>query len=150
MLASLVRDLKQEYNGNRGAQFFDSQGELADHVVNYLHRRAEAVTEDRAVGEEVRSRLQQRLDHWELRRHTPGAVLGYRAARRQGEVSPLLKEPDGSRWQLMSCPTSLREVEPPIRLLFHGDATGADISSEPPFVPRPQPEGQDDNAQEMP
>ncbi len=150
VLASLVRDLKQEYNGNRGAQFFDSQGELADHVVNYLHRRAEAVTEDRAVGEEVRSRLQQRLDHWELRRHTPGAVLGYRAARRQGEVSPLLKEPDGSRWQLMSCPTSLREVEPPIRLLFHGDATGADISSEPPFVPRPQPEGQDDNAQEMP
>lgn len=137
VLAALVRGLKQEYNANRGAQFFDIRGELADHVVRYLQRRAEDITRDRHVGRELDSRLKVRLDYWERRRKAPGAVLGYRAARRQGDVTPLLKEPDGARWQLMTCPTSLREVEPPIRLMFVGDI-GQDLTSEPPFVPRPQ------------
>ncbi|MGW5444958.1 DISARM system helicase DrmA [Streptomyces asiaticus] len=142
VLAALVRGLKQEYNANRGAQFFDIRGELADHVVRYLQRRAEDITRDQHVGRDLDSRLKQRLDHWERRRKAPGAVLGYRAARRQGDVTPLLKEPDGARWQLMTCPTSLREVEPPVRLLFVGDI-GQDPASEPPFTPRPQSDTDD-------
>jgi hypothetical protein len=149
VLASLVRDLKQEYNANRGAQFFDTRGELADHVVRYLQRRAEGVTDDQRVGNEVRNRLDQRLDYWEQRRKAPGAVLGYRTARRQGDVTPLLREPDGTRWQLMTCPTSLREVEPPVRLLFLGD-TGQDHAAEPPFAPRPQTEEPNDDSREQP
>ncbi|MBT2524550.1 DISARM system helicase DrmA [Streptomyces sp. ISL-99] len=144
VLAALVRNLKQEYNGNRGAQFFDVRGELADHVVRSLQRRAEDITEDRRTGSDLGTRLGQRLDYWERRRKTPAAVLGYRAARRQGDVTPLLKEPDGSRWQLMTCPTSLREVEPPVRLMFVGDV-GQDLAAEPPFVPRPQTDTDDDH-----
>ncbi len=136
VLTALVRNLKQEYNGNRGAQFFDGRGELGDHVVQYLRRRASTVTSDRRVGQAVQEGLDARLDYWGGKRNAPAAVLGYRAARRQGDVTPLLKEPDGSRWQLMTCPTSLREVEPPIRLMFVGDA-GADDTAEPPFTPRP-------------
>jgi hypothetical protein len=40
----------------------------------------------------------------------------------------------------MTCPTSLREVEPPIRLIFT-DATGPEPDDEPPYAPRVQ----DDN-----
>ncbi|MFP8885769.1 DISARM system helicase DrmA [Streptomyces mangrovi] len=149
VLASLVRDLKQEYNGNRGAQSFDTRGELADHVVRHLQRRAEGVTGERRVGGKVRDHLDHRLDHWEQRRREPGAVLGYRKARRRGDVTPLLREPDGTRWQLMTCPTSLREVEPPVRLLFLGD-TGRDHAAEPPFTPRPQAGEPHDDPREQP
>ncbi|GAB1337225.1 DISARM system helicase DrmA [Streptomyces sp. E-15] len=143
VLAALVRNLKQEYNGNRGAQFFDTRGELADHVVRYLERRAKAVTQNRHVVSELGTRLGQRLDNWERKRKAPGAVLGYRSARRQGDVTPLLKEPDGERWQLTTCPTSLREVEPPVRLMFLGDLS-QDLTAEPPFTPRPQPDDTSD------
>ncbi|WP_406731773.1 DISARM system helicase DrmA [Streptomyces sp. NBC_01794] len=139
VLASLVRNLKQQYNGNRGAQFFDIRGELADHVVRSLQRRAEDVTDDKHAGAELVTRLKQRLDHWDLRRKAPGAVLGYSTASRQGDVTPLLKKPDGAGWRLMTCPTSLREVEPPVQLMFVGDV-GQDPVTEPPFVPRPQTE----------
>ncbi|WP_327273513.1 DISARM system helicase DrmA [Streptomyces sp. NBC_01224] len=142
VLASLVRNLKQQYNGNRGAQFFDIRGELADHVVRSLQRRAEDVTDDRHAGRELGVRLKQRLDHWDRRRKAPGAVLGYNTASRQGDVTPLLKKPDGGRWQLMTCPTSLREVEPPVQLMFVGDV-GQDPVSEPPFVARPQTDSTD-------
>jgi len=149
VLTALVRDLKQEYNANRAAQIFDVRGELADHVVRHLQRRAEAVTDDRRVVNEVRSRLDQRLDHWDQRRREPGAVLGYRRARRQGDVAPLLSEPDGVHWQLMTCPTSLREAEPPVRLLFLGDI-GQGHAAKPPFVPRPRSDEPSDASRETP
>ncbi|GAA1882099.1 DISARM system helicase DrmA [Streptantibioticus ferralitis] len=149
VLVALVRDLKQEYNANRGAQFFDTHGELADHVVRYLQRRAEAVTEDDRVGAELGRRLGLRLKEWERRRKAPGAVLGYRSTRRQGDVTGLLKEPDGSHWQPMTCPTSLREVEPPVNLMFVGDIA-QDATGEPPFTPRPCPSAATDDPQEKP
>ncbi|MFC8534746.1 DISARM system helicase DrmA [Streptomyces sp. NPDC057249] len=142
VLAALVRNLKQQYNGNRGAQFFDIRSELADHVVGSLQRRAEDVTAVQHAGRELGLRLKQRLDHWDRRRKAPGAVLGYNSASRQGDVTALLKKPDGGRWQLMTCPTSLREVEPPVRLMFLGDV-GQDPVSEPPFEARPQSDSAD-------
>lgn len=135
VLTSLVRNLKQQYNGNRGAQSFDIRGELADHVVRSLQRRAEDVTDNTHTAQELVLRLKQRLDHWDHRRKAPGAVLGYATASRQADVTSLLKKPDGTRWQLMTCPTSLREVEPPVQLMFVGDV-GQDPVTEPPFVPR--------------
>ncbi len=151
VLTSLVRNLKQQYNGNRGAQSFDVRGELADHVVRSLQRRAEDVTADRHAGDELGVRLKQRLDHWDHRRKAPGAVLGYGTAPRQADVTPLLRKPDGMRWQLMTCPTSLREVEPPVQLMFVGDA-GQDPVTEPPFVPRPRNDSADntDTPREQP
>lgn len=149
VLAALVRNLKQDYNGNRGAQFFDVRGELADHVVRSLQRRAEDVTQDRHARRELGDRISVRLDQWDQRRKAPGAVLGYTTAARQGDVTPLLKKPDGGSWRLMTCPTSLREVEPPVQLMFVGDA-GQDPVTEPPFVPRPPTDADDDTLREQP
>ncbi|GGP71239.1 DISARM system helicase DrmA [Streptomyces melanogenes] len=137
VLASLVRNLKADYNPNRGAQWVDRRGEVVSHAVRSLELRAQDVLVDRHVIDEVRTRLDARLDYWEQKRRAPGAVLGYRAARRQGDVAPLLLEPDSGPWRLMTCPTSLREVEPPIRLIFTG-AAGHEPDEEPPYVPRQQ------------
>ncbi|MFD9876642.1 DISARM system helicase DrmA [[Kitasatospora] papulosa] len=136
VLASLVRNLKPDYNSNRSAQWVDRRGEVVSHAVRSLELRAKDVTEDRRVVDEVGAKLDARLDYWERRRKSPGAVLGYRAARRQGDLTPLLLEPDDGRWQLMTCPTSLREVEPPIRLIFTDG--GGELADEPLYVPRPQ------------
>src|SRR5690606_12020189 len=140
VLASLVRNLKPDYNPNRGAQWVDRRGEIVSHAARSLELRAQDVLADRHVVDEVRARLDARLDYWEQKRRAPGAVLGYRAAKRQGDVAPLLLEPDCGPWRLMTCPTSLREVEPPIRLIFT-DATGPEPDDEPPYAPRVQ----DDN-----
>ncbi|MER5517605.1 DISARM system helicase DrmA [Streptomyces sp. NPDC002763] len=137
VLASLVRNLKPDYNPNRGAQWVDRRGEVVSHAVRSLELRARDVLDDRHVADEVRTRLDTRLDYWEQKRRAPGAVLGYRAARRQGDVAPLLLEPDSGPWRLMTCPTSLREVEPPIRLIFSGP-TGPEPDEEPPYIPRQQ------------
>ncbi|MFB7579962.1 DISARM system helicase DrmA [Streptomyces hydrogenans] len=137
VLASLVRNLKADYNANRGAQWVDRRGEVVSHAVQSLTHRAEDVMGDRHIANEVRARLDARLDYWDQKKKAPGAVLGYRSARRQGDVAPLLLEPDSGPWRLMTCPTSLREVEPPIRLILTGDA-GGDLSGEPPYAPRPQ------------
>lgn len=139
VLASLVRNLKPDYNPNRGAQWVDRRGEVVSHAVASLALRAEDVTLNRHIANEVRARLDTRLDYWEQKRKAPGSVLGYRAARRQGDVAPLLLEPDSGPWRLMTCPTSLREVEPPIRLILTGEA-GGDLSGEPAYTPRDQPD----------
>ncbi|MFI5567798.1 DISARM system helicase DrmA [Streptomyces sp. NPDC051740] len=140
VLASLVRNLKPDYNPNRGAQWVDRRGEVVSHAVRSLELRAKDVTDVQHTVDDVRTRLDARLDYWELKRKAPGAVLGYRAARRQGDVAPLLLEPDSGPWRLMTCPTSLREVEPPIRLIFTGPA-GHEPEEEPPYVPRQQTDG---------
>ncbi|TCR24008.1 helicase-like protein [Streptomyces sp. BK205] len=137
VLASLVRNLKPDYNPNRGAQWVDRRGEVVSHAVRSLELRAGDVLDDRHVVNELRTRLDARLDYWEQKRRAPGAVLGYRAARRQGDVAPLLLEPDSGPWRLMTCPTSLREVEPPIKLIFSGP-TGSEADEEPPYLPRRQ------------
>ncbi|MFG2977338.1 DISARM system helicase DrmA [Streptomyces sp. NPDC048331] len=139
VLTSLIRNLRPEYNPNRGAQWVDRRGEVVSHAVQSLALRAKDVTDNRHVVNEVRARLDTRLDYWEQKRKAPGSVLGYRAARRQGDVAPLLLEPDSGPWRLMTCPTSLREVEPPIRLILTGEA-GGDLSGEPPYTPREQPD----------
>ncbi|WP_437070724.1 DISARM system helicase DrmA [Streptomyces sp. enrichment culture] len=139
VLASLVRNLKPDYNPNRGAQWVDRRGEVVSHAVRSLELRARDVLADRHAADEVRTRLDARLDYWEQKRRSPGAVLGYRAAKRQGDVAPLLLEPDSGPWRLMTCPTSLREVEPPIRLIFAG-GTAPEPEEEPPYVPRQQEE----------
>ncbi|MGA5766551.1 DISARM system helicase DrmA [Streptomyces pseudogriseolus] len=139
VLAALIRNLKPDYNANRGAQYVDRRGQVVSHAVRSLELRARDVTADRHVVDEVRARLDARLDYWEQKRRAPGAVLGYRAARRQGDVAPLLLEPDSGPWRLMTCPTSLREVEPPIRLIFSGEPADGAAGDEPPYVARQQP-----------
>jgi len=143
VLAALVRDLEPKYNANIGAQHFDTQGKLADHVLMYLCRRAAEVSASPQVGRAVSDHLQGRLDHWGRMQRLPGTTLGYR--RPYGinvDVTGLLYEPDGGPWRLTTCPTSLREVEPGVRLILQpSPEPGA--PEDPPFEPRPaEPEDQ--------
>ena len=135
VLVALVRELSYAYNGNMRAGSFDRNDELADHVVRYLQRRAENVTGEKLVGFAVQQQLDARLDQWNKERHVPGRRLSYDTPGTADDVAPLLRRPDGTRWRRMTCPTSLRDVEPAIRLLLLPEGDTLDVTGEPAFEP---------------
>jgi hypothetical protein len=114
---------------------FDRNDPLADHVVRHLQRRAENVTGDKQTGFTVQRLLDDRLDLWNRERHIPGRRLSYDASGTADDVAPLLRRPDGTRWRRMTCPTSLRDVEPAIRLLLMPEGDTLDVTDEPSFEP---------------
>ena len=140
VLIALVRDLDDAYNANRQAGAFDRNSELADHVVRQLKRRAGNVAGDNAVSTAVEGHLDARLDYWNKQRQIPGRVLAYdRQAGAADEVAGLLRRPEAGPWQMMTCATSLRNVEPGIRLLLEPEADGVSIVGEPAFQAPPPP-----------
>jgi hypothetical protein len=140
VLVALVRDLEQTYNANRRAGAFDRNSELADHVVRHLKRRAGNVSGDNSVSAAVESHLDARLDYWNRQRLIPGRVLGYDRPTGTGDdMAGLLHRPEAGPWQMMTCATSLRNVEPGIRLLLAPEGDPAAIADEPQFRPPPPP-----------
>ncbi|WP_067453779.1 DISARM system helicase DrmA [Actinomadura macra] len=136
VLMSLVRDLDLSYNGNLKAAAFDRNNSLADHVVRSVRRRAKDVTGDNAVGRAVEQLLDARLDQWHRARLIPGRRLAYdKALGSSGDVAALLRRPEEGKWLPMTCPTSLRDVEPGIRLLLLPEDDGLSIVDEPPHIP---------------
>lgn len=133
VLVALVREMSQGYNGNMKAGSFDRNDLLADHVVRHLQRRAVSVTGDQATGTAVVGALDKRLDQWDKERKVPGRRLAYDTPGTADDVAPLLRRPDGTAWRRMTCPTSLRDVEPGIRLLLLPEGDPLDVTEEPSY-----------------
>jgi len=127
VLASLVRLSGTELNANLDAGRLDRHDEALKRVVAAVRARAEAVTSEQGLGDEVTHRLDARLDQWSAEAARPHRRLGYRERRGQGDVYGLLREPGIGAWGEWTCPTSLRDVEAEIGLLLSeadlGDAT---------------------------
>jgi hypothetical protein len=88
----------------------------------------------------VESHLDARLDYWNKQRQIPGRVLAYdRLAGAADDVAGLLQRPESGPWRLMTCATSLRNVEPGIRLLLAPESDAVAVVDEPSFQPRPVP-----------
>ena len=132
VLVSLVRELDLAYNGNHRAQDFDENSPLADHVVRYLKRRAEEIS-GRDTSRRVEDELEERLANWDQQRSTAGRRLAYSQPLRADDVAGLLHSPTEGPWRQMTCPTSLRDVEPGIPLLLQ--PPGGYSPVEPPFRP---------------
>jgi hypothetical protein len=68
---------------------------------------------------------------WATARFTPGRRLAYERPRNSDDVAGLLRKPEEGRWAKLTCPTSLRDVEPNVQLLL---LPGANlIGDDPPF-----------------
>jgi hypothetical protein len=133
VLAALVRLSGPGLNDNLAAGRLDRHDEALKRVVAAVRARAEAVTSQREVGEDVTHRLETRLDQWAAEASKPHRRLGYRERRGQGDVYGLLQEPGIGAWTQWTCPTSLRDVEAEIGLLL-SDADLGD-AAQPPFEP---------------
>jgi hypothetical protein len=97
----------------------DLHGEIARQVEQRLLERA-----DRVGGQSAQDYLTERIDalkdRWEDERDR-GAILGYRKEKKKDHlVTGLLRRADGSRWDELTVPMSMRETENEINLLLPG------------------------------
>ncbi|MEU5524784.1 DISARM system helicase DrmA [Streptomyces sp. NPDC047860] len=140
VLTGLIRNLEADWNGNLRAQDVDRHGTLAKEVVAHLAQRAAETTGSAAIGAEIEKALDQRLDHWGNEQAVPARRLAYRRPwSKADDIAGLLHEPDQGPWRIATCPTSLRDVEPSVRLLLTADDLGDDGA--PPFLPPLTPPG---------
>ncbi|SBW27110.1 hypothetical protein FDG2_5171 [Candidatus Protofrankia californiensis] len=134
VLVALLRNLEPAYNANLRAQDVDRHSQLADHVVRFLKRRAADVAGENRMGDHVERALDERLGLWARERAQPARQLAYEQPAHSDNIAGLLRRPDDGPWRMMTCPTSLRDVEPGIRLLLRRE--GDDPIEEPPFTTR--------------
>jgi ribosomal protein L24E len=124
VLTSLLRLDTLEWSENHGAERIDRKSPTATGAAEAVVARAGALTSSSAVADDVRSTVTGRLDQLAREQAVTGRRLGYRQSR-DGQTYGLLKEPGAGRWTEWTAPTSLREVEPEIRLILQPDAGGA-------------------------
>ena len=87
-------------------------------VADIIAARAQTVTGDVAIAQQVRAELNTRLLALSVRQaRQKTGVLGYKE-RNDGQTSGVLQQANADHWDLWTCPNSLREVEPGINLIF--------------------------------
>lgn len=142
---SLVRHRDDSTNPNPAPETL-SPHVVGQEAITALRARAEAVTSRSAVGDEVARALKSRLDAWLQQQKRPGMVLGYRD-RKDGKTVGLLQAPGETRWNMWTCPTSLREVEAGINLLLtDGPSPSVREGPEYEFIPRAKKGAANDDA----
>ncbi|WP_422745595.1 DISARM system helicase DrmA [Micromonospora sp. WMMD754] len=117
VLTSLIRQHDATWNANRDAERVDRYATEVAELVESVVNRAATVTGQTSAADLVRARLDRTLDRWAERASTKYQQLGYKAMP-DGRTVGLLAEPDTGSWTEWTCPTSLRNVEPGIRLLI--------------------------------
>jgi hypothetical protein len=118
VFASLVRLGDPIYNANKAAHAVPRDTELVKHAMEAIVARAEGVTADSDVGDQVRGELQRAVDEWQARidhGKQTGAPLVYESDDGTALLQPLEK---GFEDTSFTCPNSLRDVEPSVGLLL--------------------------------
>ncbi|KNE83525.1 helicase [Streptomyces fradiae] len=124
-----LRQAALDTSRNTDAHAVDLRGPLAARVDARLLDRAE-----RVGGATARQYLSERIDalkdRWEDER-LKGGRLGYRAEKQKDTVvHGLLRRADGSRWDELTVPMSMRETENEINLLLPG---GSNLVDQPTY-----------------
>jgi hypothetical protein len=107
------------WNPDAGAQVVDVTDPLLTEMIEQVATRAEEVSADSDVGDQVRTAMKARLDAWATRQ-TQAAVTGAKLAYKgvDGSSAELLRQPGPGGWDEWTCPNSLRETEPNINLII--------------------------------
>lgn len=129
-----LRHAAETHSRNTDAHTLDLDGAVAREVEERLLDRAEAAVRE-GKGEQARSYLAEKLDAlkdaWRQSR-SGSEVTGYRSETRPDQnVTALLRLAEGSGWDELTVPMSMRETENEINLLLPGGrvatyARGAD------------------------
>jgi hypothetical protein len=119
VLVALVRLAGDKFNPNAAAAILDRKHEYVKLAIQQIAKRAEQVSGKKEDGERVKKMLTQRVDFWLARaqRPTGGNILGYQVSK-DGLTPGLLERPGVGPWEMFTCLTSLREVEPTVGLIL--------------------------------
>lgn len=130
-MVSCIRLIDEEFNANTAAGSIDRNHPILQEAMRVLVDRAQSVTADVSVGEDVRQQINERFDGWlaKAQDRSGGKQLGYRDAR-DGVTKGLIRKPGAERWDNFTCPNSLRDVQQNVGLIF--DDHGLDAEPEEP------------------
>ncbi len=134
LLVALARHEQLDWNRDTAAQTAGTSSARAAAIVAAVRDRAAAVTGRAEVSDEVTNAAEHRLDLWQSEQAVTGRTLAYRG-KADGETKGLLRPPGVAAWDEWTCLTSLRDVEPGIRLLLTEDDLGERTA--PPWDPVP-------------
>ena len=119
IMVSHIRLSNELMNPNLGAgELQTSASTEAIKVKDLISDRAWRVTNKRDVKTAAERMIADRIDRWVKGATKPGRKLGYDEERRKGDVVALLRKPGPQRWDELTAPTSMREVEPGVCLLL--------------------------------
>ncbi|MCT7992563.1 DISARM system helicase DrmA [Laspinema olomoucense] len=137
LLVSLIRLGDETLNGNEAAGKIERDRTLVQQAIETIVHRAEAIG-GVPQGQAVRRELEAKLDRWLFlaQNRTGGGILKYRAIKRDGITIELLKSAGNGPWQEFTCLNSLRNVEPPIGLIFTDEPPDDESDRLPqPYLP---------------
>jgi hypothetical protein len=116
---SLLRLTERTLNPNLGASALTSTTHPeAQRIKGAIANRAWKVADKAAVKTTAEGMVAERIDRWVKEANKPGRRLGYETEHGQGDIVALLKKPGLHRWDILTAPMSLREVEPGVRLVM--------------------------------
>lgn len=125
LLVSLVRLRGTEFNPNEAAARLTTGNPYVQDAIETIARRAELIGDGVRTGDFCRAELRSKADLWqaEAQNTAGGRTLTYTESYgadgpRKGTTVKLLRSPGLERWEEFTCLNSLREVEPPVKLII--------------------------------
>lgn len=144
-LVSLIRLNINSFNPNLGAEHMtDAFIDEVNSIKASLSNRAWKVTDRKAMGQFTEDMISDRIDRWIREASRGGRRLSYDISRQNDNATNLLSKPGLNNWDVFTAPTSMREVEPGVRLVMD-DARLSDL---PEWQPRPN-RANDSNSEEV-
>ena len=141
-MVSLMRLSDDALNPNLGAEQMSTVANPeAQEAKKTLSDRAWKVSDKHEVKDTSERMLADRIDRWVKEATRGGRQLGYQTEWGRGDIFALLRKPGAQRWDELSAPMSMREVEPGVSLVMDDakledgpawqSATGTDSEENP-------------------
>lgn len=126
-MLSLMRNRFEPFSPNTGAGAMTSPSlpEVTS-TIRALAARGWEVTEDSAKKALTEAELKSRADFWAQEAGVGGRTLVYQKYGAGPTAYPLLESPGIRPWSTWTVPTSMREVEPAVRLVMEDDRSLTD------------------------
>jgi hypothetical protein len=126
-MLSLMRNRFEPFSPNTGAGAMTSpsRSEMTS-TMQALAARCWEVTEDSAKKALAEADLKSRADAWAQEAGVGGRTLVYQKYGAGPTAYPLLESPGIRPWSIWTVPTSMREVEPAVRLVMEDDRSLTD------------------------
>lgn len=139
-MVSLMRLADDALNPNLGAGALSTVSNAAAQAAKTaISDRAWKVVNHKEVKTRSEGMMADRIDRWVKEATRPGRRLGYEIERGEGDVFPLLKKPGLHRWDELTAPMSMREVEPGVNLIMDTSV----LEDGPAWRTQPDPNSQE-------
>ena len=124
-MVSMIRLSAEGFNPNLGAESMNAPAlAVAEFAKAAFANRAWKVTDKKSMGQFTDAMIADRIDRWIREATRGGRRLTYDLTRDQDDAKALLNKPGIQNWEVFTAPTSMREVEPGVRIIMDDSRIG--------------------------